>query len=40
MTFISYLPPTDYLGNDNFAYTISDGRGGFAQGTVLVIRGK
>lgn len=33
---ITYIPPTNYVGTDSFTYTISDGRGGFASGTVQV----
>ncbi len=33
---IAYLPVTDFVGTDLFSYTISDGRGGSATGSVLV----
>ena len=33
---ITYLPITDFVGADLFTYTISDGRGGSATGSVLV----
>lgn len=33
---VTYVPPTDYVGSDTFSYTISDGRGGFATGSVQV----
>jgi streptogramin lyase len=32
----TYFPNTDYTGGDSFTYTISDGRGGTATGTVSV----
>jgi hypothetical protein len=31
---VSYAPQPDYFGADSFTYTISDGRGGTASGTV------
>ena len=31
---LTYTPPADYTGADNFGYTISDGRGGTASATV------
>jgi autotransporter-associated beta strand protein len=33
---ITYTPVTNYLGADQLAYTLSDGRGGLATGTVQV----
>ncbi|WP_100182189.1 Ig-like domain-containing protein [Candidatus Nitrosotenuis aquarius] len=36
-TTISYAPDLDYFGSDQFAYTISDGNGGFVTATVSVI---
>ena len=33
---ISYRPDTGYSGSDSFGYTVSDGRGGTAQGTVAL----
>jgi hypothetical protein len=33
---ITYNPVTNYLGADQFSYTLSDGRGGLATGTVQV----
>jgi hypothetical protein len=33
---ITYTPPSDYIGPDRFAYTISDGQGGFASAYVFV----
>ena len=35
-TNVVYTPAANYVGADAFTYTISDGRGGSAQGTVLV----
>ena len=32
----TYAPPSAFVGNDRFGYTIEDGRGGTATGTVLV----
>ena len=34
---ISYTPPTDFLGTDTFGYSISDGQGGSASGSVSVV---
>jgi hypothetical protein len=31
-----YAPPSAFIGSDNFGYTIEDGRGGSATGTVTV----
>jgi hypothetical protein len=33
---VVYAPATDYVGTDSFTYTVSDGRGGVATGTVTV----
>jgi hypothetical protein len=33
---LTYQPVTDFVGTDLFSYTISDGRGGSATGSVLV----
>ena len=33
---IRYTPEEDYAGDDSFTYTVSDGNGGTATGTVLV----
>ncbi len=33
---ITYSPPADFFGNDSFTYTISDGAGGTATGTVHI----
>jgi hypothetical protein len=33
---VTYTPAPDYFGSDSFQYTISDGRGGTATGTVSV----
>lgn len=33
---ITYTPDTSFVGMDNFAYTISDGKGGFDNATVTV----
>ena len=32
-----YMPPADFVGTDRFSYTISDGQGGTASATVVVI---
>ncbi len=34
--FVVYTPAADFVGTDQFAYTISDGRGGTATATVTV----
>jgi len=34
--FIAYTPATDFVGWDQFTYTLSDGSGGQAQGTVTI----
>ncbi|MBI3417421.1 MAG: cadherin-like domain-containing protein [Verrucomicrobia bacterium] len=34
---VYYAPKVDFAGSDSFAYTISDGKGGLAAGTVTVI---
>jgi large repetitive protein len=36
-TVIRYTPAADYTGEDYFTYTIGDGQGGFATGTVAVV---
>jgi hypothetical protein len=33
---VQYTPPADFLGDDAFTYTLSDGRGGLATGLVQV----
>jgi peptidoglycan-N-acetylglucosamine deacetylase len=33
---VTYSPPAGFSGQDTFTYTLSDGNGGSAQGTVLV----
>jgi len=33
---VTYTPPGGYSGQDTFSYTLSDGHGGSAQGTVVV----
>jgi len=33
---VTYTPPAGFAGNDSFTYTLSDGRGGTASGSVLV----
>lgn len=33
---LTYLPPSGYVGADTFTYTVTDGRGGSATGTVNV----
>lgn len=33
---VNYTPNTDFLGNDSFGYTVSDGNGGEASATVSV----
>jgi hypothetical protein len=33
---LTYTPSKKFLGTDSFTYTVSDGRGGFATGTVTV----
>jgi hypothetical protein len=33
---ITYTPPADFAGSDTFTYTVADGRGGTALGTVTV----
>jgi hypothetical protein len=33
---VTYTPSADYVGSDSFTYTISDGHGGTAVGTVTV----
>jgi hypothetical protein len=35
-TNVVYTPATNFVGNDLFTYTVSDGRGGSATGSVLV----
>ncbi len=35
-TNVTYTPASNYVGADAFTFTISDGRGGTAVGTVLV----
>lgn len=35
-TNVTYSPPSGYVGADSFTYTVSDGRGGQASGTVNV----
>ena len=34
---VSYSPPPGFLGDDTFGYTITDGNGGFASGTALLL---
>jgi N-acetyl-anhydromuramyl-L-alanine amidase AmpD len=33
---VTYTPATNFVGEDSFTYTVSDGRGGFGSGNVLV----
>jgi hypothetical protein len=35
-TNVTYTPPSGYLGSDTFTYSVSDGRGGFGSGSILV----
>jgi len=35
-TNITYIPPLNFLGQDSFTYTISDGHGGTSTGTVQI----
>jgi hypothetical protein len=35
-TNVTYLPVTNFVGADRFGFTVSDGRGGSATGSVLV----
>ncbi|HEY0109696.1 MAG TPA: Ig-like domain-containing protein, partial [Fibrella sp.] len=35
-TMVNYVPPTDYLGDDSFSYTITDAEGNTASATVTV----
>ncbi|RMF39885.1 MAG: tandem-95 repeat protein [Planctomycetota bacterium] len=35
-TQVTYTPAADFFGNDSFTYTISDGAGGTATGTVFI----
>jgi hypothetical protein len=34
---VTYAPPAGYVGTDSFTYTVDDGRGGRATGTVTVL---
>jgi hypothetical protein len=36
---VTYAPPANFVGNDTFTYTIGDGRGGTAVGTVMATVG-
>jgi uncharacterized repeat protein (TIGR03803 family) len=36
---VTYTPPSNFTGNDTFTYTLVDGQGGTAVGTVLVTVG-
>jgi autotransporter-associated beta strand protein len=36
---VTYIPPTNSVGQDTFTYVITDGRGGYATGTVAVAIG-
>jgi Concanavalin A-like lectin/glucanases superfamily/Bacterial Ig domain/FG-GAP-like repeat/Regulator of chromosome condensation (RCC1) repeat/Immunoglobulin domain/IPT/TIG domain len=36
---VTYTPPVDFVGNDTFTYTISDGQGRTAVGTVMATVG-
>ena len=35
-TTVTYIPAANYVGVDTFAYTVSDGQGGAAVGTVII----
>jgi len=37
---VTYSPPANFSGNDTFTYTIADGRGGTAVGTVMATVGR
>jgi choice-of-anchor C domain-containing protein len=36
---VTYSPPTNFVGNDSFTYTLSDGQGGIATGNVMATVG-
>src|SRR5262249_50305285 len=35
-TNVTYMPATNFVGTDMFTYTVTDGRGGSATGSIVV----